>query len=131
MTFSVTARMLEKAIDASRLTQREIADQVGFKQANMISMMKTGECRVPLDRIPALAKTLGMDERKFLILAIHEYHPGIHEVLVETLGLPLTDAELGIITMFRMAHMRGDVELSEPFKKVLDGLLEIATFAER
>lgn len=131
MTFSVTARRLSKAIEASKLTQREISDKVGFKHASVIEMMKNGVTRVPLDRIPALARTLGIDERQFLILAIHEYHPGIHEVLVETLGLPLTDAELGIITMFRMAHMRDDIELSEPFKKILEGLLEIAAFAER
>ena len=96
MRFSMTAIKLSNAIEASDLTQREIADGVGFRQANIISMLKSGETRVPLDRIPALAQTLGMNERDFLLTAIAEYHPGIHEVLVDILGLPLSDAELGI-----------------------------------
>jgi hypothetical protein len=67
-----------------------------------------------------------MDERDFLIIAIEEYHPGVHEVLVETLGIPLTEAETGILTMFRMATLRNDVEISEPFLRALQGLLDLA-----
>lgn len=131
MPFSVTANMLAKAIEASELTQREIADRAGFRQANVVSMLKTGEMRVPLDRIPALARTLGMNERAFLLAAIEEYHPGVHEVLVETLGLPLSDAELGILTMFRMASMRGEIEIEGPFRQALEGLLEVTAMASR
>lgn len=129
MITSPTAAKLAAAIEASELTQREIADRVGFKQANIISMLKSGETRVPLDRIPALARTLGMDEREFLILAIAEYHPGVHEVLVDVLGLPLSDAELGILTMFRMASLRDEIEVEGPFKQALEGLLDLAAMA--
>lgn len=131
MPFSVTANMLAQAIEASDLTQREIADRAGFQKANVISMLKSGEMRVPLERIPALSRALGMDEREFLLVAIEEYHPGVHEVLVETLGLPLSDAELGILTMFRMASMRGAIEIEGPFKRVLEGLLELSAMANR
>ena len=130
MTMSPTANMLNKAIEESTQTQREIADRVGFKHANIISMLKSGETRVPLDRIPALAQTLGMDEKEFLLLAIEEYHPGVHEVLVDVLGLPLSDAELGIVTMFRMASMRGKIEIEGPFKVVLEGLLDLVRVAQ-
>jgi transcriptional regulator with XRE-family HTH domain len=128
-TISPTAMMLADAIEKSELTQREIADRVGFKHANIISMLKTGETRVPLDRIPSLAQTLGMDERLFLMIAIEEYHPGVHEVLVDVLGLPLSDAELGILTMFRMASMRDEIEVEGPFKQALEGLLALAGMA--
>ena len=128
-TISPTAMMLADAIEKSELTQREIADRVGFKHANIISMLKTGETRVPLDRIPALSQTLGMDERLFLMIAIEEYHPGVHEVLVDVLGLPLSDAELGILTMFRMASMRDEIEVEGPFKQALEGLLALAAIA--
>lgn len=127
--FSPTAAMLEKAIEASELTQREIADRAGFKHANIISMLKSGETRVPLNRIPALTQTLGMNEREFLILAIQEYHPGVHEVLVDILGLPLSEAELGIVTMFRMANLRDEIEVEGPFKQALEGLLALAAMA--
>ena len=131
MIFSPTANMLAKALEASDLTQREIAARVGFKNPNIISMMKTGETRIPLDRIPALAQTVGMNEQVFLMLAIQEYHPGVHEVLVEVLGLPLSDAELGILTMFRMATLRGEIEVKGPFKQALEGLLDLSAMAKR
>ncbi len=121
--------MLAAAIDASDLTQREIADRVGFKHAKIMSMQKSGETRVPLNRTPALAQTLGMDERDFLILAIQEYHPGVHEVLVEVLGLSLSDTELGIVAMFRMASMRGEIEIEGPFRAAPEGLLDLAAMA--
>ncbi|MCI2395066.1 helix-turn-helix transcriptional regulator [Aliiroseovarius sediminis] len=129
MAFSPTANNLSDAIDASGLTQREIADRVGFNHPNVLSMMKQGVTRVPLQRIPALAQTLGMDPSKFLLVAIEEYHPGVHEVLCDVLGLPLTDAEMGVVLMFRMACMRGDIELEGPFKKALEGLMEMAELA--
>jgi len=44
---------------------------------------------------------------------------------VDVLGLPLSDAELGIVAMFRMAVMRGEIEIEGPFKKALEGLLEL------
>ncbi len=130
-TISPTAMMLTKAIEDSDLTQREIADRVGFKNANIISMLKNAETRVPLERIPALATTLGMDEREFLMVAIEEYHPGVHEVLVDVMGVPLSDAELAIITMFRMSGMRGDIEVSDAFRAAIEGVLALAALAQK
>ncbi len=130
-TISPTAMMLTKAIEDSDLTQREIADRVGFKNANIISMLKNAETRVPLERIPALANTLGMDEREFLMVAIEEYHPGVHEVLVDVMGVPLSDAELAIITMFRMSGMRGDIEVADAFRAAIEAVLALAALARR
>lgn len=126
MPFSPTANMLASAIDNSGLTHREIADRVNFKDASLIAELTSGELRVPLERVTELALTLGMDERKFINLAIEEYFPGVHGVLVETLGLPLTDVELGIVAMFRMASMRGDIERLVPFRTALEALLDLA-----
>ncbi len=129
MTFSPTAQMLAKAIDESGLTQRNIADRVGFKHPNMIAMMKQGLTRVPLDRIPALAQAVGLDQTKFLLVAIEEYHQGVYEVLSDTLGLPFSDAEQGLVVMFRMANLRNEIELDGPFRRALEGLLDLAEAA--
>ncbi|MEL0438002.1 hypothetical protein [Phycobacter sp. K97] len=76
-------------------------------------------------QIQVLAHTLGLDERKFRIIAIQEYYPGVQEVLVETLGFPLPDSELGIALMFRMASLRGKIETEVPFRTALEALLEL------
>ena len=129
MNYSPTAQTLSKAIDQSGLTQREIADRTGFKHPNVLSMMKQGLTRVPLHRIPALAQTLGIDQTSFLLVAIEEYHNGVYEVLCDTLGLPFSDAEQGLVVLFRMASLRTDIELDGPFRKALEGLLDLAEAA--
>ena len=51
---SPTARHLYDAIEDSSKTQKEIACEAGFASQNMLSMMKTGESKVPISRIPRL-----------------------------------------------------------------------------
>lgn len=129
MTYSPTAQMLAKGIKDSGLTQRDIADRVGFKHPNVLSMMKQGLTKVPLDRIPALSQALGLDQTRFLLVAVEEYHAGVYEVLCDTLGLPFSDAEQGLVVLFRMASLRNEIELDGPFRKALEGLLDLAEAA--
>ncbi|MCO6048381.1 helix-turn-helix transcriptional regulator [Mesorhizobium sp. RP14(2022)] len=49
--------------------QSEIAREAGFKRPNMLSMIKTGESKLPIDRVPALAKALDCDPVRLLKLA--------------------------------------------------------------
>lgn len=129
MDFSPTAQMLAKAIKDSGLTQRDLADRVGFKHPNILTMMEQGLIKVPLDRVPALSQALGLDQTRFLLVAIEEYHTGVYEVLCDTLGLPFSDAEQGLVMLFRMASLRNEIELDGPFRKALEGLLELAEAA--
>jgi hypothetical protein len=41
--------------------QSEIAAEAGFANPNMITLLKQGANRVPLDRVPQLAKALDSD----------------------------------------------------------------------
>ena len=131
MTFSPKANRLRRAIDASDLTQRKVADRAGFHHANVISMIKSGEMMVPLERIPAPARTLGVDEQEFLSGSIAEYHPNVHAVLTDVMGLPLSDAELGILAMFRMATIRDEIKTVEPVRTALSALFDLASIAQK
>jgi transcriptional regulator with XRE-family HTH domain len=122
MTKTATTRMLAKAIDASKFTQREIADRVGFNSQNMLSQLKSGEARVPLDRIPALAKVLEMDERQFLMTALEDYHPVVHAALLKALKAPLSDAEIGLVMMLRMLGVQAGAEDKSPLHQALKGI---------
>ena len=42
-------------------TQAEIAAEAGFANANILSMLRSGSAKMPLDRVPALAKALECD----------------------------------------------------------------------
>ncbi|SIT18816.1 hypothetical protein SAMN05421759_1356 [Roseivivax lentus] len=54
MTHSPTARLIADAIDASGKTQREIAEEIGFPRGNVISMLRSGEMRLPIERAPGV-----------------------------------------------------------------------------
>ena len=63
MPHSPTARLIADALDASGKTQREVAEEVGFPRGNVISMLRSGEMRLPIERAPALARALGINEK--------------------------------------------------------------------
>lgn len=54
-------------------SQAEIASETGFPNPNMISMVKSGAIRVPLDRVPALAEALQVDPARLLQLALEQW----------------------------------------------------------
>ena len=77
MTDSVspTRDLLIKAIDLSGKSQKTIAAEAGFPKPNMITMMKQGLTKIPIDRIPALARACGVAPELFVRTALMEYHP--------------------------------------------------------
>jgi predicted XRE-type DNA-binding protein len=85
---SPTAKFLSNAIESSCLSQRMIADRIGYPNPNVISMMKKGVTKVPINRIPQLAKVCGVDERAFLKIALSEYQPETWEVIQRHLISP-------------------------------------------
>lgn len=54
-------------------SQADIAAEAGFVNPNMMSMIKSGSTRLPIDRVPALAKALEVDPRRLLQLAIEQW----------------------------------------------------------
>lgn len=52
--------------------QAEIASEAGFINVNMLSIIKSGGTRLPIDRVPALAKALDVDPARLLQLAIEQ-----------------------------------------------------------
>ncbi len=67
--------VINEAVASSSKTQRRIAIDLDFDQQNMISMIKRGEAKLPINRIPGLARALGLDPYELLALAMAEYQP--------------------------------------------------------
>ena len=53
-------------------SQVEIAEEAGLVNPNMITMIKSGSTKLPLDRVPALAKALEGDPALMLRLALEQ-----------------------------------------------------------
>lgn len=105
---SAIAAYLDKQIDAlrGRKTQREIASETGYTRPNIISMFKRGETKVPLDKIPALAKALEADPAHLFRLGVEQYWPGISDTVRQIFGslaAATTNEEEIILTKWRAA----------------------------
>jgi hypothetical protein len=88
---SALARYLTKRIYELRnvMTQRQIALAAGFARPNIISMFKTGETKVPLDRIVPLARALDADPAHLLRLAMIDQWPDLAKVIDDVHGKQL------------------------------------------
>lgn len=123
---SQTAGFLRDAINASHKTQREIAQDAGFPQPNVISMMKKGQCKVPISRIPKLATALGTDVHSFLDIALREYHPEIWFTLRETYATSVDGTEQMLIDTYQTACRSGEIIWSPELEAALQGVLLLA-----
>ena len=123
---SQTADFLRDALNASRKTQREIAQDAGFPQPNVISMMKKGQCKVPISRIPRLAIALGIDVHDFLDIALREYNPEIWLTLKEAYAISVNDTEQKLIDTYQMTCCSGEIIWSPELEAALQGVFLLA-----
>lgn len=80
------AGYIAKQIDILGKKQREIAAALGYPKPNIITMFKQGLTKVPIEKVPALAKVLGLDPAHLLTLAVREYLPDTLTTIQETFG---------------------------------------------
>lgn len=124
-TKSKTAAFLDRAIEFSGKAQSEIAREAGFAKPNVLSMMKQGQTKVPIDRIPALAEACHVDPVHFLKLALQEYQPEIYDVLRETVGEPLTRNETELVIAYRLVCQDEEIEMEpQVTRAIIETLLE-------
>lgn len=98
------AGYLTQMIDISPMTQAEIAHEVGYTKPNIITMMKTGQTKIPLNKVPKFAKVLGIDPTHLLRIAMQEYMPETWDVLEPIIGQALvTENEMEVIRLIRSA----------------------------
>lgn len=67
------AEYLADKIAAIDKTQRQIAEECGFDNPNIITMFKLGQTKLPINRIAPLAKALEVDPAFLLRLVMYEY----------------------------------------------------------
>ena len=59
------AEYLTQQIAVSGVSQKNLADQLGYDKPNIITMFKQGKTKVPLNKIAPIAKILGIDRVNF------------------------------------------------------------------
>jgi len=113
------ARFLSFQIDASRKTQREIASEIGYPNANVITMFKQGLTKVPIPVAPKVAVAIGVDPGFFLRMVLDEYMPDLLAEIEKHVGGLCSKNELAIVRVIRTATKDKDPELPKPAEKPL------------
>lgn len=104
------ADYITQQIAMSGKPQKEIAEELNYDKPNIITMFKQGKTKVPLNKVPMLAKSLGVDPVHFLRIVLLEYAPEIWEVLDAVVGREMiTENERKILGIIRNASQGYDI----------------------
>lgn len=106
-----------------RKTQAEIAAEAGFTNANMMSLLKSGKNKVPLDRVPSLAKALEIDPALLMRLALDQA-VGVTaaKAITDIFGSPVTENERGWLAELRDVSDNTDPRLTARSRAALRGI---------
>lgn len=94
------AQFLAQQIDDSSKLQKEIAAEIGYDCANMVTMLKQGITKVPLNKVGPIAKALEIDAAEFLRMVMAEYMPETLAAVEEILPM-LSRSERQVIQALR------------------------------
>ena len=121
------AKYLDRQIEALKgeVSQRDIAVKLGYPKSNIISMFKTGDAKVPLDKIPALAEALHVDVGHLMRLGLEQYWPEKMAVITEVFARLVTGNEMDIIECIRKASHDGDPKATSAQKAELRRLFGV------
>ena len=75
--------------------------------------------KIPLDKIPALAKALNVDAAFMFKLAVQQYWPDMGKAIAEIFGTVLTKNETKMIELIRRLTKGSDPELTHRAKRKL------------
>lgn len=66
--------VLRSQRDSLNISQREIAKKLGYRNANYVSMLETGNSRIPVFKIPAIVEAYRLP-KSYIAVMIRELYP--------------------------------------------------------
>ena len=104
-------------------SQIEIASEAGFPNPNMLAMLKNGSSKLPIDRVPALAKALDGDPKALCSLALEQIFGDTTErVIREIFGTVVSRNEVVWLETLREASGGSDPTLTAKSRTVIRGI---------
>lgn len=112
MSKMTVAQFLTIKINESGRSQKEIATEIGYDSANVITMFKQGLTKLPIDTVGPIARALNVDPVYLLRLVFKEYHPATFEAVEHALGTTIvTENERKLLDQFRRSTEHSDPEM--------------------
>lgn len=101
-TSTTLVGQLEAAQATRGLTDQQLCEELGFERQITLTLIKAGTMKMPLAKIPALARALNLDAVGLMRVALHESSPELSEAIAEVFDpMHLTAAEVNLITHLR------------------------------
>lgn len=106
-----------------RKTQSEIASEAGFINPNVLSMIKSGATKLPLDRVVDLARALECDPaRLFRLALLQSGHETTRAVVEQVFGTPVSRNEVSWLMAIREAASETDPALTTRARAAIRGI---------
>lgn len=105
------ADYVSNQLDVCGKMQAEVAKDCGFNKPNIITMIKQGKTKLPLDKVGLMARSMNVDSFTLLKLAMEEYNPGAWAVVEQAIqeqghSLVMSEHEQAVVAAMR-SHKRG------------------------
>lgn len=101
MTRSNVAHFIATRIEELGLKLVDIAEVCGFERSNVVTMIKQGKTKLPMDKIGSMARALQTDPFELYRLCMQEYLPSTWEAIE-----PILDARLRTLAAQGAARVR-------------------------
>ena len=104
-------------------SQLEISAEAGFPQPSMLAMIKNGSSKLPIDRVPGLAKALELDPARLLNLALQQSAGDTTaRAFMEIFGIAVTKNEVVWLEEIRDASGNSDPSLTSRSRSAIRGI---------
>jgi len=104
-------------------TQTAIALEAGFVNPNMLAIVKAGKSKLPLDRVPGLAKALGCDATMLFMMALEQLGGDTTELAIKQIfGTLVTRNEVAWLEEIRRASGNADLSLTTKARTAIRGV---------
>jgi transcriptional regulator with XRE-family HTH domain len=124
------AKYLEQQIAMSEKSQKEIAEACGYDKPNIITMLKQGSTKLPINKVGPMAKALGVDPKHLLSLVLQEYMPETWESLQSIVGESLVSAD-ELRLMKKIRKITAGIEIDPDADDVVRVLEKLGPIAEK
>lgn len=114
---------LNRQQNAKSLSDEQMAEALGFSRATIYTMIKSGAAKMPVGKIPSLAKVLEVSPAEVLEVVLRDAFPELLDVIRKVWGpTNLSDGEKKLLLAYRaLVNEHEDVE-----PLILDGRSVIA-----
>jgi hypothetical protein len=115
-------KYLERRISdlRSTKTQTAVAIEAGFRTPNMLAMIKNGSAKLPLDRVPGLARALDCDAAMLFRMAVEQLAEDTTSLAIDQIfGSIITDNEAAWLATIREASNNSDPGMTAKAQKAI------------